>query len=98
MAAKTIVPMMPMMPATMNGVCAASIQSKPPRLAAGALQISGLYYLVRSLTITPAASLGGLPWMLAAQTPFIVAGIIGIIGTIVFAATVEEQDASCGTT
>jgi len=61
-------------------------------------QSVGPYYLVRSLTITPAASLGGLLWMLAAQTPFIVTGIIGIIGTIVFAATVEEQDASCGTT
>ena len=54
----------------------------------------GLYYLVRSLTITPAASVGGLLWTLAPQTPFIVAGIIGIIGVIVFAATVEEQYAS----
>ncbi len=51
----------------------------------------GLYYLVRSLTITPAAGLGGLLWMLAPQTPFIVAGMIGITGTIVFAATVEEE-------
>jgi len=54
----------------------------------------GLYYLVRSLTITPAASVGGLLWTLAPQTPFIVAGIIGITGTIVFATTVEEQYAS----
>lgn len=54
----------------------------------------GLYYLVRSLTITQAASVGGLLWTLAPQTPFIVAGIIIIIGTIVFAITVEEQDAS----
>jgi len=51
----------------------------------------GLYYLVRSLTFTPAAGLGGLLWMLAPQTPFIVAGMIGITGTIVFAATVEEE-------
>ena len=51
----------------------------------------GLYYLVRSLSITPAAAIGGLLWKLAPQTPFITAGIVGIIGTIVFAATVEER-------
>ncbi|HEV2707562.1 MAG TPA: MFS transporter [Pyrinomonadaceae bacterium] len=51
----------------------------------------GLYYLVRSLTITPAAAVGGLLWKIEPQAPFIVAGIIGIIGTIVFAATVEER-------
>ncbi|MEN3334477.1 MAG: hypothetical protein V7641_3842 [Blastocatellia bacterium] len=54
----------------------------------------GLYYLVRSLTITPAAAIGGVLWKVAPQTPFITAGIIGIIGTIVFAATVEERYAS----
>jgi len=54
----------------------------------------GLYYLVRGLTITPAAAIGGLLWGIAPQTPFIVAGIIGIIGALVFAATVEEQYAS----
>ena len=54
----------------------------------------GLYYLVRSLSITPAAAIGGLLWKLAPQTPFITAGIVGIIGTIVFAATVEERYAS----
>lgn len=54
----------------------------------------GLYYLVRSLTITPAAAIGGLLWKLTPQTPFIIACVIGIIGTIVFAATVEERYAS----
>jgi MFS family permease len=54
----------------------------------------GLYYLVRSLSITPAAAIGGLLWKLAPQTPFITAGIIGIVGTIVFAFTVEERYAS----
>ncbi len=54
----------------------------------------GLYYLVRSLSITPAAFIGGLLWKLAPQTPFITASVIGIIGTIVFAATVEEHYAS----
>jgi len=54
----------------------------------------GLYYLVRSLSITPAAAIGGLLWKLTPQLPFITAGIIGIAGTIVFALTVEERYAS----
>jgi MFS family permease len=53
----------------------------------------GLYYLVRSLSITPAAFVGGLLWKLAPATPFVSAGVIGIIGTIVFAVTVEERHA-----
>ena len=51
----------------------------------------GLYYLVRGLTITPAAALGGLLWKVEPQAPFITAGVIGLVGTIVFAATVEER-------
>ena len=51
----------------------------------------GLYYLVRSLSITPAAAIGGLLWRITPEVPFIVAGIIGIIGTVVFALTVEEK-------
>src|SRR5215213_137763 len=54
----------------------------------------GLYYLIRSLSITPAAAIGGLLWSFAPQVPFIVAGVIGLIGTFVFAATVEEKYAS----
>ena len=54
----------------------------------------GLYYLIRGLSITPAAAIGGLLWKITPQTPFVVAGAIGIIGTIVFAATVEERYAS----
>lgn len=54
----------------------------------------GLYYLVRSLSITPAALVGGLLWHIAPEVPFIVAGVIGLIGTFVFAATVEEKYAS----
>src|SRR6266852_4672952 len=50
----------------------------------------GLYYLVRSLSITPAAAVGGLLWRITPEVPFIVAGIIGLLGTLVFAATVEE--------
>lgn len=54
----------------------------------------GLYYLVRSLTITPAAAVGGLLWKVEPQATFITAGIIGVVGTVVFAATVEERYAS----
>jgi MFS family permease len=54
----------------------------------------GLYYLVRSLSITPAAAIGGLLWRIAPEVPFIVAGVIGLIGTLVFALTVEERYAS----
>jgi len=54
----------------------------------------GLYYLVRSLSITPAAVLGGLLWKITPAAPFVIAGIIGILGTLVFAATVEESYAS----
>ena len=54
----------------------------------------GLYYLVRSLSITPAAAIGGLLWKITPQAPFIIAGIIGVLGTLVFAATVEERYAS----
>lgn len=54
----------------------------------------GLYYLVRSLSITPAAVIGGLLWTIRPEVPFVVAGIIGVIGTVVFAVTVEERYAS----
>jgi MFS family permease len=52
----------------------------------------GLYYLVRSLSITPAAAIGGLLWMITPSLPFVIAGIIGLAGTVVFAATVEEPN------
>jgi MFS family permease len=54
----------------------------------------GLYYLVRSLSITPAAAIGGLLWKIAPPVPFITAALIGLVGMIVFAATVEERYAS----
>jgi MFS family permease len=54
----------------------------------------GLYYLARSLSITPAAAIGGLLWKITPEVPFVVAGIIGLIGTLVFALTVEERYAS----
>jgi MFS family permease len=54
----------------------------------------GLYYLVRSLSISPAAAIGGLLWELAPQAPFIAAGAVGIAGAVVFTLTVEERFAS----
>lgn len=54
----------------------------------------GLYYLIRSLSISPAAAIGGLLWRIAPEAPFITAGIVGMIGALVFAATVEERYAS----
>ena len=51
----------------------------------------GLYYLVRSLSITPAALVGGLLWKLTPQMPFVTAALIGLIGTIVFILTVDEE-------
>jgi MFS family permease len=54
----------------------------------------GLYYLMRSLSITPAAAIGGLLWKITPQTPFVVAGVLGIAGTLIFIATVRESEAS----
>jgi MFS family permease len=54
----------------------------------------GLYYLLRSLAITPAAAIGGLLWKFSPQTPFFIAGAFGIAGTFIFIATVRERLAS----
>lgn len=54
----------------------------------------GLYYLIRSLSITPAAAIGGLLWKLTPGIPFLTAGLIGLVGTLVFALTVEEKHAA----
>ncbi len=54
----------------------------------------GLYYLLRSVAITPAAFVGGLLWKLAPATPFWTAGLIGVAGTALFALTVSEQHGS----
>jgi MFS family permease len=48
----------------------------------------GLYYLVRSCAIAPAAFAGGLLWKVAPAVPFVTAGAIGLAGTILFAMTV----------
>jgi MFS family permease len=53
----------------------------------------GLYYLVRSLCVAPAAFVGGMLWELSPSIPFIVAGIMGTIGTLLFALTVSREHA-----
>lgn len=67
------------------------VDSAAPHLRARTV---GLYYLIRSLSITPAAALGGLLWKLSPQAPFLTAGAVGLVGTLVFAATVEEKYAA----
>jgi MFS family permease len=51
----------------------------------------GLYYLIRSLTIAPAAFVGSLLWNVTPALPFWMAGVIGVVGVVVFSATVEER-------
>jgi MFS family permease len=52
----------------------------------------GLYYLLRSLAITPAAAVGGLLWKISPQTPFVVAGMFGVVGTFAFMATIRDNN------
>lgn len=52
----------------------------------------GLYYLVRSLAITPAAAVGGLLWKISPQTPFVVAGVFGVVGSFTFMATIRDNN------
>jgi hypothetical protein len=54
----------------------------------------GLYYLIRSLAIAPAAFIGGLLWEVTPALPFWMAGLIGLVGVVVFAMTVEEHYAA----
>ena len=53
---------------------------------------TGLYYLMRSLAITPAAFVGGILWHVRPELPFVVAGGFGLIGALVFALTVPSDD------
>lgn len=50
----------------------------------------GLYYLMRSVAIAPAATLGGLLWKTSPTLPFLMAGAIGFVGTLLFTLTVKE--------
>jgi len=53
---------------------------------------TGLYYLVRSLAITPAALAGGALWSVRPQLPFVIAGAFGLLGALVFALTVPASE------
>lgn len=44
----------------------------------------GLYYLIRSLAISPAALIGGLLWNVNPSLPFFVAAASGLLGTALF--------------
>jgi len=44
----------------------------------------GLYYLVRSIAVTPAAVIGGVLWRSSPALPFFVAAGVGVIGTGMF--------------
>jgi len=54
----------------------------------------GLYYLLRSFSITPASAIGGLLWKIHPSAPFFTAGAIGLIGTLLFAAMVDAEPQS----
>ena len=45
----------------------------------------GLYYLIRSVAIAPAAFIGGVLWEQRPSLPFIVACAVGLAGTALFA-------------
>ena len=64
-------------------------------LAAPSLRgrVVGLYYLVRSLAIAPAAFVGGLLWRSSPQLPFYIAAAFGAVGVVVFTRSVHEQAA-----
>src|SRR2546428_4075768 len=51
----------------------------------------GLSYLVLSVAIAPAAVVGGLLWEITPALTFWVAGAVGLVGVVVFAATVNER-------
>lgn len=54
----------------------------------------GLYYLVRSVAIAPAAFVGALLWKLDPAVPFLAAAAVGLVGTVIFAVTVREEHAA----
>ncbi|MGQ0712334.1 MAG: MFS transporter [Gemmatimonadaceae bacterium] len=54
----------------------------------------GLYYLIRSVAIAPAAFIGGLLWKVSPTLPFSAAAAVGLAGTAVFALTVHERNAA----
>lgn len=54
----------------------------------------GLYYLIRSVAIAPAAFVGALLWKIEPSVPFYAAAAVGLVGTVVFTLTVREDQAA----
>jgi MFS family permease len=54
----------------------------------------GLYYLVRGLSVSPAAAIGGILWAVRPSLTFVAATVIGLIGAATFAVTVRPEDAA----
>lgn len=54
----------------------------------------GLYYLLRSLAISPAAAVGGVLWSVRPSLPFTVACAFGLAGAVTFAFTVRPEEAA----
>jgi MFS family permease len=52
----------------------------------------GLYYLVRSSSIAPAAFAGGVLWRAQPELPFWVAGLFGLLGTAAFTVTLGRSN------
>jgi MFS family permease len=56
-------------------------------------RVVGLYYLLRSAAITPAALVGAILWERRPSLPFLAAFAIGLAGTLLFTLTVREEHA-----
>lgn len=56
-------------------------------------RVVGLYYLIRSIAIAPAAFAGAMLWERDPSNPFLTAFAIGLAGTLLFALTVREEHA-----
>jgi MFS family permease len=56
-------------------------------------RVVGLYYLIRSVAIAPAAFAGAILWERRPANPFLTAFAIGLAGTFLFALTVREEHA-----
>jgi MFS family permease len=54
-------------------------------------RVVGVYYTIRNTLIVPAGLIGGLLWTRAPALPLQVAGVIGLLGVLVFWFTAEER-------
>jgi MFS family permease len=54
-------------------------------------RVVGIYYTIRNSLIVPGGVIGGLLWTRAPELPLQVAGVIGLVGVLVFWFTSEKQ-------